>query len=150
MANPTPDDARVRRTPPERPWRHATGDGWQHGKVPPPPDDLTPAAAEAWRAWFASWWCSFWTPADLPGIRLTVRLYDQVERGEFQRSSELRLHMDTYGITEKGRQALRWRPRTEQDRKPTATTTRAGLTAADRLRIMRADEAPPNGNGGAA
>jgi hypothetical protein len=37
-------------------------------------------------------------------------LYDQVERGEFQRANELRLQMDTYGITPKGQQDRRWKP----------------------------------------
>ena len=32
----------------------------------------------------------------------------QVERGEFQRAAELRLSMDTYGITPKGQQDRRW------------------------------------------
>jgi hypothetical protein len=58
----------------------------------------------------AAWFASFWTPADLPGLRQLVRLYDEVERGEFTRASELRLQMDTYGITPKGQQDRRWKP----------------------------------------
>ena len=56
------------------------------------------------RAWFAV----HWTPEDLPGLRQLVRTYDQVERNEFQRGPELRLLMDTYGITPKGQQDRRW------------------------------------------
>jgi hypothetical protein len=41
-------------------------------------------------------------------------VYDQVERGEFQRAGELRLQMDTYGITPKGQQDRRWARPTEQ------------------------------------
>ena len=44
-----------------------------------------------------------------------IRLYDQVEREEFQRAAELRLQMDGYGITPKGQQVLRWtRPKPEE------------------------------------
>jgi hypothetical protein len=39
-----------------------------------------------------------------------IRLYDRVERGEYQRATELRLYMDTYGITPKGQQDRRWKP----------------------------------------
>lgn len=67
-----------------------------------------PAAVEAWNTWFGAWFASFWKPEDLPGIRQIIRLYDQVERGEFQRATELRLSMDTYGITPKGQQDRRW------------------------------------------
>ena len=51
-----------------------------------------------------------WQHGDVPGLRTVVRLYDQVERGEFHRAAELRLSMDTYGITPKGQQDRRWRP----------------------------------------
>lgn len=57
-------------------------------------------------AWFA--W--FWDAADLPALRQLVRLYDQVERNEFHRHAELRMMMDTYGITPKGQQDRRWKP----------------------------------------
>jgi len=48
-----------------------------------------------------------------------VLLYDQVQRGEFQRANELRLQMDTYGITPKGQQDRRWaRPVSESTAAP--------------------------------
>jgi hypothetical protein len=67
-----------------------------------------PASVEAWRVWLGSWFAAHWTPDDLPGLRQVIRVYDQVERGEFQRANELRLQMDTYGITPKGQQDRRW------------------------------------------
>lgn len=68
------------------------------------------ASITAWNTWFAAWFAAFWSPADLPGIRHMIRLHDQVERGEFQRSTELRMTMDTYGVTPKGQQDRRWKP----------------------------------------
>lgn len=108
---PAPKEDRVRQVAPERgEVQHATAEGWQHGDVPAPPDGLMAASVEAWQTWFGSWFAAFWTPADMPGLRQLVRLYDQVERGEFQRAGELRLQMDTYGITPKGQQDRRWKP----------------------------------------
>lgn len=86
------------------------GAGWQHGDEPPCPAGMLKASKEAWEIWMRSWFAAHWTPDDLPGLRQVIRLYDQVERGEFQRSSELRLQMDTYGITPKGQQDRRWQP----------------------------------------
>jgi hypothetical protein len=56
-----------------------------------------------------AWFAVHWTPSDLPGLYLVIGLYDQVQRGEFQRATELRLHMDNYGITPKGQQDRRWK-----------------------------------------
>jgi hypothetical protein len=58
------------------------------------------------KAWFAA----HWSPDDLPGLRKVILLYDATERGELQRSAELRIGMDTYGITPKGQQDRRWAP----------------------------------------
>ncbi len=57
-----------------------------------------------------AWWAAHWSPDDLPGLNVVVTLYDQVQRGEYQRATELRLAMDTYGITPKGQQDRRWAP----------------------------------------
>src|SRR5688572_6571277 len=108
---PAPKSERVRRAQPERGEDVvASGWRWMHGDVPPAPDGLMAASVDAWSTWFGSWFAAFWSPADLPGLRQVIRLYDQVERGEFQRATELRLSMDTYGITPKGQQDRRWKP----------------------------------------
>lgn len=90
-------------------WQQGAGVGWQHGDHPAPPDGLMTPSLEAWKVWMGAWFAAHWTPEDLPGLRTVVRLYDQVERGEFQRAAELRLQMDTYGITPKGQQDRRWK-----------------------------------------
>ena len=41
-------------------------------------------------------------------LRQLVRLFDQVERGDFVRSGELRLFADTLGVSPKGQQDRRW------------------------------------------
>ena len=112
---PAPNDERRRRVEPAHEWRWAGGIGWQHGAPPPPPAKLLGASREAWQVWFRAWFAAFWTPDDLPGLRQLIRLYDQVERGEFQRHGELRIGMDTYGITPKGQQDRRWKPPTRPD-----------------------------------
>jgi hypothetical protein len=107
---PAPKDpaTRRRRNPPAREWKPTPGSGWQHGKIPPTPEGLMPASVTAWETWFKAWFAAHWTPDLLPGLRQVIRLYDEVERGEFQRSAELRLSLDTYGITPKGQQDRRW------------------------------------------
>lgn len=90
--------------------------GWQHGETPTVPDGLMPASVLAWDTWLHAWWAAHWTPDDLPALRQLIRLYDQVERGEFQRAGELRLSMDTYGITPKGQQDRRWVRPTEESK----------------------------------
>ena len=112
---PAPKKERRRRNTPVRgEWQAADG-GWQHGDLPPVPDGLMPASITAWETWFGAWFAAHWTPDDLPGLRQLIRLYDQVERGEFQRAAELRLQMDTYGITPKGQQDRHWtRPKAEE------------------------------------
>lgn len=123
---PKEDGERRRRNEAERPWTPTAGSGWQHGELPKVPDGLLKASRDAWRTWFTAWFAARWSPADLPGLRQLIRLYDQVERGEFQRMSELRLGMDTYGITPKGQQDRRWKPpEAPQD------ASRAGRPGAD-------------------
>lgn len=96
-------------------WSSAAAVGWQHGDTPKPPDGLMDATVKAWQTWMESWFAAHWSPSDLPGLRQLIRIYDQVERGEFQRANELRLQMDTYGITPKGQQDRRWaQPKSEE------------------------------------
>jgi hypothetical protein len=121
---PAASEQRRRVNQPERgEWNATEAVGWQHGDVPDPPDGLRDATVEAWTTWMAAWFAAHWTPSDLPGLRTLIRIYDQVERGEFQRANELRLQMDTYGITPKGQQDRRWtRPGSE---KPVAAPVRS-------------------------
>lgn len=96
-------------------WTPAVGVGWQHGEIPSPPDGLLEVSRLAWETWMGSWFAAHWSSEDLPGLVTIVLLYDQVQRGEFQRANELRLQMDTYGITPKGQQDRRWaRPSEEK------------------------------------
>ena len=106
-------------------WQPTVGIGWQHSEKPPPcPTGLMPESRKAWQVWMGAWFASHWTPDDLPGLRQVIRLYDQVERGEFVRLTELRILMDTYGITPKGQQDRRWAPpkSPELGTKPTGGT----------------------------
>lgn len=106
---PKPPDQRRNRAKPRRgEWTASASEGWQHGDIPETPEGLMPASVTAWDTWMRAWWAAHWTPDDLPALRQLIRLYDQVERGEFQRAGEVRLSMDTYGITPKGQQDRRW------------------------------------------
>lgn len=108
---PKPKAARRRRNVPARgDWKPAPGVGWQHGKIPAPPAKMLKASRDAWETWMRAWFAAHWRPEDVPGLRQVIRLYDVVERGEMQRATELRLAMDTYGITPKGWQDRRWEP----------------------------------------
>ena len=107
---PKPADQRRRSNEPARGEWSTAGVGWQHGDTPAAPDGLLAPSLEAWSTWMAAWFAGHWTPSDLPALRTLIRIYDQVERGEFQRANELRLQMDTYGITPKGQQDRRWAP----------------------------------------
>jgi hypothetical protein len=107
-------------------WSASDGIGWQHGEIPSPPSDMLPAAVEAWQTWMRSWPAAHWTPGDLPALRVAIRLYDQVERGKFPRAAELRMWLDTLGISPKGQQDRRWRA-PEHPPKPTAVERSARL-----------------------
>lgn len=107
---PAPTENRRRRNEPARgDWKPAEGAGWQHGPVPSPPTKMTKATRDAWQAWFTAWYAAHWTEDMLPGLRQVARLYDACERGALQRHSELRMAMDTYGMTPKGQQDRRWK-----------------------------------------
>ena len=129
---PKPKEQRMGAHEPQRgDWVAAESAGWQFDRVEPP-DGLMPAAVEAWNIWLGAWFAAFWTPDDLPGLRQLIRLYDQVERGEFQRASELRLQMDTYGITPKGQQDRRWsRPKYDPQEAKVVTGRWADLKVVD-------------------
>jgi hypothetical protein len=105
-----PSDRRRRNAPARGEHQAVAGVGWQHGEIPRPPTGLTKHSRDVWVLWMGAWWAAHWTPADLPGLELVIRLYDQVQRGDYPRATELRLAMDTYGITPKGQQDRRWKP----------------------------------------
>ena len=118
-----PKDATTRRrrnVPARGEWQSTQGIGWMGERRPEPPDGLMPASQAAWDVWMTSWIAAHWTPADLPGLRQLIRLYDQVERGQYVRIGELRLWSDTFGLTPKGRQDRRWLPPREDERAATS------------------------------
>jgi hypothetical protein len=135
VSGPPPNETRRRRNAPARgDWQPTAGIGWQHSKTAPKaPDGLKPASLAAWRTWMGSWFASHWTPDDIPGLRIVIATYDQVERGEFQRGPELRMLMDTYGITPKGQQDRRW-----QAPKPEETPADAAPAAGGRYGHLKA------------
>jgi hypothetical protein len=108
---PKPAESRANREEPIRgEWTSHPDHGWQHGDHPKVPAGLLKRSRDTWAVWMAAWYAAHWSPDDLPGLEIVIRLYDQVQRGEFQRATELRLAMDTYGITPKGQQDRRWAP----------------------------------------
>ena len=130
---PAPKSDRRRVNAPARGEWATAEPGWQHGEIPDPPDGLLEASRVAWVTWMESWFAGHWLPADLPALRQVIRLYDQVERGEFQRSAELRMSMDTYGISPKGQQDRRWAPPAEAEGEP---VSRIGSAKERRLRAV--------------
>jgi hypothetical protein len=107
-------------------WRAVPGVGWQHGPIPPAPQGLTDESDAAWAAWMRSWVAAHWTEGDLPGLRITIQLHDQVQRGKYQRAGELRLWANGYGITPSGQQDRRWAPPEPVDAPEAVSTPPAG------------------------
>jgi hypothetical protein len=105
---PAPDPRRVRRGKPARgDWQPSPDGGWQH-PIPEPPAGLTDHSTEVWSGWFKAWWAANWTQDDVPQLRLVIRVYDRVMRGDIRRLGELRQLMDSFGITPKGQMDRRW------------------------------------------
>lgn len=75
-----------------------------------------------------SWFAAFWTPADLPGLRLVIGQFDAVKRGQAKANDVTTLVrlMDTYGITPSGQQARRWSAPKAEDVTPPAPGDAAG------------------------
>ncbi len=132
-----PDQRRNAHTPTRGEWQRASGTGWQHGPVPRPPDGLLPASRQAWRTWFRAWYAAFWEPADVPGLRVVVGLYNEVESGRFERMAEWRMWASTYGITPAGQQERRWLPPEVATRPQPATA--AAADPYGHLRIIDGD-----------
>jgi hypothetical protein len=68
------------------------------------------ATDAAWRSWFEGWWASFWCEGDLPGLHMVAFVHNAVMTGDARMAGELRLQMDGYGLTPRGRLSLRWAP----------------------------------------
>lgn len=132
---PAPDLYRSRRSSPARgDWKPLPDAGWQ-GETPPAPEGLLEVSRSTWQTWFKAWWAAHWTTDDLPGLRLVIRLYDRVARGDVRRLGELRQLMDSYGITPKGQQDRRWL-------RPEPTRQALAGTLADKERLHRLASAP--------
>ena len=110
-------------------WNVAEHEGWQHGKVPPCPKNLSEHGKKAWKTWMNAWWACFYTPEDLPGLELLVLLYDKVML-EIIDVTKIMPLLDRYGITPKGRQDLRWAERPSA--KPSAAVEPSDEIAARR------------------
>jgi hypothetical protein len=117
MPGPAPKLIRRRRNvPASGEWRRATVDRWQHGPVPDPPDGLTNESKEAWALWFSSWVAAYWSPIDIPGLRVAIRSLDQVQRAmrsgnaSGRQIRESQAWLNAYGLTPKGRQLRHWLP----------------------------------------
>ena len=110
MPGPAPkrDSERRRTNKPATPWVKTTKVGWQHGKIPSVPSNVTREAGKTWRLWFGSWWASWWSPEDVPQIELALRLWDRVNSGDVQAASNFRGIAEHLGITPKGRHTMRW------------------------------------------
>jgi len=112
MPGPAPKPTRRRANQPARGEFHASDSvGWQHGPIPEPPDGLVAESREAWDLWFHAWFAAHWKPADVPVLRQTIRLFDEVERGltkKAQDRAQLHTWMRGYGITPDGQLANRW------------------------------------------
>src|SRR3954447_21424268 len=80
-----PDPQRVPRGKPARgDWRPSPDRGWQHDLPEPPPGLLT-SSVVVWESWFKAWWAGNWTQDDLPQLKLVIRLWDRVHRGDIKR-----------------------------------------------------------------
>lgn len=119
---PKPPGARRRRNAPARgDWVATPGEGWQYGPTPPCPAGVVKPTQDAWRTWFASWYAAHWTPADLPQLRQLAHIFDAVSRGKVTAATELRLWLDTWGISPKGQQDRRWaQPKADAPASPPA------------------------------
>lgn len=122
MPGPAPKPNRRRRNKPARGEPHSVDAiGWQHGPIPEPPDGLVQESRDTWVLWFNAWFAAHWRPEDVPVLRQTIRLYDEVERGITKKSqdrAQLHVWMRSYGITPDGQLANRWLRPAPEEAKP--------------------------------
>lgn len=140
MPGPAPKTNRRRRNKPELgDWVASDGTGWQHGEIPTPPDGLKDPSIEAWQTWFRSWFAAHWTLDDVPGLRLVIRMYDDVERGSQTKAADrasLHAWMRSYGITPDGQQKLRWQRPAPEEKKSSQAQRRQGNDPYAHLRVV--------------
>src|SRR5579859_4445317 len=139
MSGPPPNTVRRRRNTPARgDWQKTPKAGWQHGAIPATPDGLKDESLWAWQTWFHAWFAAHWTEDDLPGLRVLIRLYDEVDRGGAKAAdrSELRQLMDNYGITPKGQQDRRWTRPKPEEAAPSSPQRRAAAGKYAHLKVM--------------
>ena len=140
MPGPAPKPNSRTRHKPRRGQFHAESSvGWQHGPIPDPPDGLVKESREAWDLWFRAWFAAHWRPEDVPVLRQTIRLYDEVERGITKKSqdrAQLHVWMRCYGITPDGQLANRWiAPKTEEIQ-PSLSQQQSGDDPYAHLRVV--------------
>lgn len=129
-----PSERRRANVPLRGEWQSSPGVGWQFGPIPAPPAGIGAASREVWTVWMRAWFASHWTPDDLPGLVVVIRLYDQCQRAfedpfietegpggrlvfieRRNPTSELRQMLDNYGISPKGQMDRRWAPPAKAD-----------------------------------
>ena len=117
--------ARRRRNPPAR------GDWIEipplEAPVLPELDELfegewAPETLFAWEAWRQDPVTALWTPADVSFAIDTILLHNAMTPST---ANEIRLRMDTLGLTAKGRQHLRWKVVTLEEQAPPQTRRRS-------------------------
>jgi len=128
-----PAARRTRHAPRRGEWQPTPSEGWQHGRIPDPPEGLSPAAVDAWNTWLRAWWAAHWGPGDVPTLHVVIGLFDSVARRKASTAtySELRLWLDNIGVSPKGRQDRRWvRPESASALKRVSTSDRLPSTYA--------------------
>jgi hypothetical protein len=78
-------------------------------------DEWEPETAAAWEAWRQDPVTALWTPADVAFALDTILLHNVMT---LSTANEIRLRMDTLGLTPKGRAQLRWRVVGEEEAAP--------------------------------
>jgi len=79
-------------------------------KMPTAPrEGWAPGTKLAWKSWWTDGASSMWGPADLEAVRALAHLHTELERGKSSLAGEVRLRMDSLGLTPRGKRDNRWR-----------------------------------------